>query len=155
MRKPRVNLDAVAEEMGVRRMHAAPLVTRHPLPDRPLVRIGPEHPFWTRNKPDRVFNESVLEGAIVWVKPPPVPGLRVTDAVQWLRARGAHVKLLAPDRVDDVVVEERSPDRAPELGADQAREVVYQLCRELADQAGVPREAVIEQVEPYLSQAGL
>jgi len=139
----------------VRRPKAlAPTIVHHPIDDRTLIRIGPEHPFWTRTNSDRVFEPDELQDAIVWLKPPATPGLRVQDAAQWLRARGAHVKLLPADRVDDVVVDER-PDRAPELGAEDARAVVYQLCRELADQAGVPREAVIEQVEPYLSQAGL
>jgi hypothetical protein len=129
-----------------------PVVVQHQsLPDRPLVSIGPESDVWAEG----LLPAVELAYGIVWLKPPPgiIPE-KLQQLVAVLKEKGAHVKLLPPDRVDEVVTEAR-PEAAPELGLQDARETVYQLCRELAPRAGIDPEDAIREAETYLSAAGL
>lgn len=147
-------LDMVAEQYGVTRAPAAVKVAQHVLPDRPLLRLSDDSKIWTEGLPS-MRPPTVSDGAIVWVKPPrDASGALVRQIVTGLRGWGVHVKLLPSDQVDDVVTDTRV-ERAPELAAEQSREIVCQLCRELADQAGVPHETVLAEVEPYLALANL
>lgn len=121
------------------------------LQDRPLVVLGPEDEVWA----DGLLPMVELASGIVWVKPPPgVDQEKLKQLVATLKEKGAHVKLLPPDRVDAVATEAR-PAEALELGLQDARETVYELCRELAPRAGVDPEDVVREAETYLSAAGL
>lgn len=118
--------------------------------DRMLASIGPEHPIWGERS---VMTVKVEPGAIVWIKPP--PGVEPKRVFDLLRDMGAHVKVLPADRVDDVVTEQRTREAKPELSVSDAREVVYQLVRELAGPAGVPWEEGIRVVDSAMDGAGL
>lgn len=126
-------------------------VEHHPLPDRPLVSIGPDSDCWA----DGLLPLAEFSESIVWVKPHPGAGAaRVAQVITTLKQKGARVKLLPPDRVDAVVTEAR-PEPAAELGLQDARAAVYQLCREIAPRSGVDPEDAIREAETYLSAAGL
>lgn len=125
-------------------------VERVKLRDRPLIRVDADDAAW--GAPDTAV--LVSAGSIVWVKPGTHSSLEVAQLVARLKANGAHVKLLAKDHVDVVAITEREP-AARELGWSDTREVVYQLCRELAPPAGVPAEDAVREVEVYLARAGL
>ncbi len=127
------------------------VVQHHALPDRPLGGhrdLAGVDVHWSVG----LLPAKEMAYGIVWVKPP--PDADPSSLIALLKEKGAHVKLLPPDRVDDVVTEAR-PDAQPELGQQDAREVVYELCRELAPRAGVPVDDVLREVETYMSAAGL
>lgn len=131
----------------------AVVVQHHALEDRPLHFIGPDSAVWAEGD----LSEAAIDFAgIVWVKPPAdaIPQ-KVQDLVFELKRVGCAVKLLPPDRVDDVVTTERPDATKPELAVSDARAVVAQLCRELAPQAGVDPVDAIREAETYLSAVGL
>ncbi len=131
---------------------------RHvPTDDRRLLRVGPDEIHWDLQVP--LNPEHYVEDAIVWLKPPPnVDPTRLEDVIQGFKNGGAIVKLLPPDRVDAIVHSVDGHSKEPEvteLGASDVREVVAQVCAELARLHGVSVDEVTREAETYLSAAGI
>ena len=137
--------------MSRRPVHRKATVESRRLQDRPLLVLGPDDEVWA----DGLLPAAEIAYGIVWVKPPPgINEQKLLQLVAVIKEKGAHVKLLPADRVDAVATEAR-PVAVAELGLQDARETVYELCRELAPRAGVDPEDAIREAETYLSAAGL